>query len=362
MTMPAAAIRPASVEELQNAISEHPRVLPRGGGTKPALTVPSDGAVLLDLSGLAGVLEYEPSEFTFTALAGTRLRDVRALLAQHGQYLPFDPPLVEAGATLGGTLAAGLSGPGRMRYGGVRDFILGVQMATGQAELVRAGGKVVKNAAGFDIPKLVVGSLGQFGALVEVTFKVFPESPAYLTLRRLYSTMAEALAGLRAIGAARLDVAALDLMVEADGVRMEIRLGGLAGALPARAARLSSVLGGADMIESDAALWRETADFAWRPEPWSLTKVPITPGRVAALDDALSRLPSRRRYTAAGACAWIALPDPPAKLHDLLTALGLSGLVLFGPAGPVRLGARGGEAMERRVKDVFDPAGRFPAY
>ena len=105
------------------------------------------------------------------------------MLAEHGQYLPFDPLLAEAGATLGGTVAAGANGPGRYRYGGLRDFILGVRYVDGEGQIVYAGGKVVKNAAGFDIPKFMVGSLGQFGALVEMTFKVFPKPEAYATLR-----------------------------------------------------------------------------------------------------------------------------------------------------------------------------------
>src|SRR4029079_6930035 len=93
---------------------------------------------------------------------------------QRGQYLPFDPKCVEAGATLGGTVASGLSGPGRFRFGGLRDFILGVRFVDGAGRLLRMGGKVVKNAAGFDLPKFFVGSLGRFGVLAEMTFKVFP--------------------------------------------------------------------------------------------------------------------------------------------------------------------------------------------
>ena len=108
------------------------------------------------------------------------------MLAEHGQYLPFDPPLAAAGATLGGTVAAGLSGPGRYRYGGVRDFVLGVRFVDGMGNLVRGGGKVVKNAAGFDFPKLMVGSLGRLGVLAELSFKVFPQPPAFATLAVSY--------------------------------------------------------------------------------------------------------------------------------------------------------------------------------
>src|SRR6266851_2564262 len=154
-------IQPTNIDEVQKAVAESARVVVRGAGTKGGLCAPDGDATVLDLSTLSGVLEYEPGEFTFTALAGTPVATVNRLLAEHGQYLPFDPPLVERGATLGGTVAAGLSGSGRYRFGGVRDFIIGVRFVDGQGQLVRGGGKVVKNAAGFDLPKLMVGSLGR---------------------------------------------------------------------------------------------------------------------------------------------------------------------------------------------------------
>jgi glycolate oxidase FAD binding subunit len=169
-------LTPATATELCDAIRAHPRVLAIGARTKPRLSAVSEArdVVLISTCGLSGIIAYDPGEFTFTALAGTPLRELRAALAERGQYLPFDPPLVESGATIGGTVAAGLSGPGRFRYGGVRDFILAVQFADGSGQLLRGGAKVVKNAAGFDIPKFLVGSCGRFGVITEVTFKVFP--------------------------------------------------------------------------------------------------------------------------------------------------------------------------------------------
>jgi len=158
-------IQPTTIDEVQKAVAGSTRVVARGSGTKRGLGALEGDATVLDLSRLSGVLEYEPGEFTFTALAGTPVAVVNRLLAEHGEYLPFDPLLAEGGATLGGTVAAGLSGSGRYRFGGVRDFILGVRFVDGTGALVRGGGKVVKNAAGFDLPKLMVGSLGQYGAL-----------------------------------------------------------------------------------------------------------------------------------------------------------------------------------------------------
>lgn len=350
-----------TIEDIRSAIREGARLLPRGGGSKPGLSTPTEGVAALDISGLAGVLEYDPGEFTFTALAGTRLADVQALLREHGQYLPFDPPLVEKGATLGGTVAAGLSGPGRYRYGGVRDFILGVRFVDGNGEVIRGGGKVVKNAAGFDLPKMMVGSLGQLGVLVELTFKVFPQPQAYLTVSLRCTTLADAVASLYRLYTARMDIDALDIL-SAEGVAtLQVRVGGLPAALPARAERVRALLGGGDVVqgEEEAALWRDAREFTWVPAGWALVKVPLTPRRIAELENALASRTSLRRYSSGGNVAWVALPEPPLVLHTPLMELGLSGLTVFGPPGQARLGVRVGEAFERRVKRVFDPHHRF---
>ena len=154
--------RPASAAEVAETVRGAELVVPRGGGTKPALWS-VDGADVLDVLALNGITEYLPSEYTVTALAGTPLADVEARLAAEGQYLPFDPLLVDAGSTVGGAVAAGANGPGRLRYGGLRDFLLAVTFVDGRGEIVRGGARVVKNAAGFDLPKLMVGSLGRLG-------------------------------------------------------------------------------------------------------------------------------------------------------------------------------------------------------
>ncbi|MHB8659102.1 MAG: FAD-binding protein [Solirubrobacteraceae bacterium] len=170
------------VEVLREAMRQGPRVLPHGAGTKPALSTPSDGTAPLDVSGLSGSLEYDPSELTVTALAGTPVAEFAAALAEHGQYLPFDPLGSAAGATLGGVVAAETSGPNAFRHGGVRDFLIGVRFIDGTGKLVRGGGKVVKNAAGIDLPKLMIGSAGRLGVLVQLSFKVFPWLDATATV------------------------------------------------------------------------------------------------------------------------------------------------------------------------------------
>ncbi len=379
--MPTALTRPASIAEAQAAVraaSPGTRILARGRGTKPPLSTPPDGALALDVSGLSGIIEYEPGEFTFTALAGTPIAEIDAALAEHGQFLPFDPPLVEAGATLGGTVAAGLSGPGRYRYGGVRDFILGVRYVDGAGEVVRTGGKVVKNAAGFDISKLMVGSLGALGVLVELSFKVFPKPEAYATLRVPHPTLDAALATLHRLTGSQMDFFAIDLEPVPDGAILDVRLGGLAAALPERLARLRGLTGDGEVLtdDADAAHWRAAREFTWRPEDSALVKVPVTPGRIARLDAELtgpSTGPStgsgpahplffERRYSAGGQVAWLAWPGPSDVLDETLKALDLSGLVVLGQPGAARsarLGVRAGQSFEQRVKAAFDPAARF---
>lgn len=353
---------PATLSELQSLVAATPRLVARGGGTKPALSTAPDGVTTVEMSALAGVLEYEPGEFTFTALAGTRLSEVQALLAEHGQYLPFDPPLAEHGATLGGTVASGLSGPGRYRYGGVRDFILGVRWVNAEGQVVRGGGKVVKNAAGFDFPKLMVGSLGQLGLLVEVTFKVFPRPEAYATLRRDYRDLAEALEAVYRLYGSQLDLEALDVRPDARHATLYVRLGGLRDALAARLDRLGQWLGGGDLIEGgdDAALWREVREFEWAPQDAALVKVPLTPARIPALEAALAQTPAVRRYSAGGQVAWIAWPAPIHELNAVLIRQTLSGLVIVGPPGQPFIGlSRSDHVFARRVKEALDPQQKF---
>ncbi len=369
MPMPVALSTPRTIAEVQAAIRSSARILPRGNGTKTALSTAPDEVTPLDLTGLSGVIEYEPGEFTFTALAGTRVTEIAALLAGHGQYLPCDPLLAEAGATLGGTVAAGANGPGRYRYGGLRDFILGVRYVDGEGQVVYAGGKVVKNAAGFDIPKLMVGSLGQFGALVELTFKVFPQPEAYTTLRLDLPFLAAGVAAIVKLTAHPFDLDSLDLMPAAEGATLWVRLAGLADALPGRIERLRALLGGGERVAAErgqeAQLWRDARELAWVPPGWSLVKVPVTPKKVAAFEQLLAANPrppeSIRRYSVAGQVAWIATPDP-VGLDSALIQAGLSGLLLLGAGSKKRLGVQASATFERRVKQALDPLGRFPAH
>ena len=361
---------PATLEEVQSIICAYQKVLPRGGGTKPALSTPPPGVTSVDLSHLTGILEYEPAEFTFTALAGTRLDTVSRLLSQHGQCLPFDPPLAGRGATLGGTVASGLSGPGRYQYGGVRDFILGLRYIDGEGQLIKGGSRVVKNTAGYDLSKLMVGSLGQFGVLVELTFKVLPQPEATVTARQHFSQLDEALETIYRLGRSPLDPNAVDLEVEEtaqsrEGYRLVVRLTGLESSLPARQDLLKALFkqpGAAmDLLHGseENQYWERVREMDWIPAGWALVKIPLTPRRIPDLEAALADLKSLRRYSAGGQLLWLATPDPIQVLHERLSDHEFSGLVVFGPPGLTRLGVRTGSDFEGLVKTALDPSNRF---
>lgn len=358
-----------SSNDLQNILATAPSVSVQGGGTKSALQPLRGVSVALDLSALSGILEYEPGEFTFTALAGTPLTAVATTLAEHGQYLPFDPLLIHSGATLGGTVAAGLSGSGRYRFGGVRDFLIGVRFVDGLGRLVRGGGKVVKNAAGFDLPKLMVGSLGQFGILTEVSFKVFPQPEAYTTVQSKYPTLAEAQQELQRIVDSHLDIHALDLQVnqnadEPPHYTVVVRLGGLRAVLPQRADQLRQRMARGEVLaaEEDSAYWSALNELHWAAAAPSLVKVALTPGRIAQLEEVLSAAGAQRHYAVGGNLAWIAWSNSPEELDQSLERLGLAGLLLRGDHPTIYLGKRNGHPFAERIKSALDPRHCLPNY
>ena len=138
--------------------------------------------VPLDLSALSGVVSYEPGELILVARPGTRLSELEALLDGERQYFAFEPPAWGAAATIGGTVACNLSGPRRFKMGALRDHLLGIEMIDGHGERIRAGGKVVKNVTGYDLPKVLAGSFGTLGVLTEVCLKVWPRPECEMTL------------------------------------------------------------------------------------------------------------------------------------------------------------------------------------
>lgn len=156
-----------------------------GGGTKHFYgnTMTKQDISLLEMNNYHGIVDYEPTELVITARAGTRLADLEAMLAQHGQMLAFEPPHFGEQVTLGGCVASGLSGPRRASAGSVRDYVLGVRMLDGQGRDLRFGGQVMKNVAGYDISRLMTGSMGTLGVLLEVSLKVLPRPATEMTLR-----------------------------------------------------------------------------------------------------------------------------------------------------------------------------------
>ena len=168
MTDPIAGL----IEQIGKASAARRPLRIRGGGTKDFYGQAAAGEVL-DTRGYAGIVAYEPTELVITARAGTPLAEVEAALAEQGQLLPFEPPHFSGGATIGGAVAAGLSGPRRAAingyYGAVRDFVLGAKLIDGRGDLLTFGGQVMKNVAGYDLSRALVGSMGALGVILEVS-------------------------------------------------------------------------------------------------------------------------------------------------------------------------------------------------
>lgn len=330
-------------------------ILPVGGGSKPACSgIRQNFDTSVSTTKLSGILEYQPSEFTFTALANTPLAEINAELEKNGQYLPFDPPLIDAGATLAGTLAAGLSGPGAYRYGTVRDFVLGIEYIDGRAEhLLRAGGKVVKNAAGWDLPKFFNGSLGRFGILTELTFKVFPCPPAAATVTWDVDSIDAGVDLLRALSRGPWDLDALEL-----DAKVAVRLRGQPEAADARIARLLEAHPGGKR-DDDSEIWNQRREFGWADGKAALIKVPVTPNQVSDLDNALSAVGAERVYSVGANVAWIA-HDDAAQIESLLADRNLTGLAIRGSDRPL-IGAPQQLQVISSLKESLDPNGRFPS-
>lgn len=374
-TVSATTLRPADLTELKEAVRAHPRVIARGGASKWALADPPPGAVVLETTALSGVVDYDPAEFTITVRAGTRMAELEALLRRHGQYLPFDPLLAEAGATAGGTVATGVSGPCRLRHGGVRDFVVGVAFVDGDGRLVRGGGRVVKNAAGFDFPKLLCGSRGRLGVIAELTFKVFPLPEAHGTARFTFPAAAhgarEAAAAVRALLRSPLEPEAVELAapgVWQGGYTLLVRVAGPAKALPQRLDRVEQLLGrSGERItgEDEHRLWRDLRELRWAAGAAPLLRLYSQPGQIEALDAALAHHGALRLFSQGGNAVWALLPAAP-DWERLAADLARAGVVCLcwrgGPPGRRFLVPPPGGLLAERVKAALDPPGRFPGF
>ncbi|HSA71464.1 MAG TPA: glycolate oxidase subunit GlcE [Burkholderiales bacterium] len=317
----------------------------RGGGTKDFYGNALRGDIL-DTQGYAGVVSYEPTELVVTARCGTSLSELESLLGKNRQCLPFEPPHFGAGATLGGCVAAGLSGPRRAAAGALRDFVLGVKLVDGRAQALVFGGQVMKNVAGYDVSRLVAGSLGTLGLIAEVSLKLAPRPQAEATLR-LDVPHERALELVNRWAGQPLPVSATAWH---DG-ELSVRLSGSEPAVRAAAAKI----GGAAAPES---LWNaireQTHPFFSAAEPlWRLA----LPSSAPPVD-----LPGRQLVEWNGALRWLksnekagAVRDAARRLkgHATLFRAADKSAGCFAPLEPVT--AR----LHRGLKAAFDPHGVF---
>lgn len=169
-------------ERIRAATADERPLRVRGAGTKDWYGQALHGEVL-DTRAHSGIVAYDPAELVVTARCGTPLAELEAALGEHKQMLPFEPPHFGRAATLGGAIAAGIAGPRRATCGAARDFVLGVTMMNGHGEVLHFGGRVVKNVAGYDVSRLMAGSLGTLGLMLEVSIKVLPQPAAEATLK-----------------------------------------------------------------------------------------------------------------------------------------------------------------------------------
>jgi glycolate oxidase FAD binding subunit len=242
-------LKPASVEEASALLKglERP-IRPVGGGTKPWL--PDRGEEPLETGGLDRILEHNVGDFTAVLEAGVPFETAQAAFAEHGQMLAWDPPA--EGATVGGIMATADSGPLRHRFGGVRDLVVGVTVVLSDGTIAKAGGKVIKNVAGYDLAKLFAGSFGTLGLIATISVRLHPLQPT-ATVVGGSDDPERLLAAVIALSQQPLEADALDVFWQGDAGRALVRYAGSTAADRARATKLE--LEGVEVIEDDASLW-----------------------------------------------------------------------------------------------------------
>ena len=337
----------------------------RGGGSKDFYGQALNGEIL-DMTAFTGVISYEPSELVVTVRAGTPLAELEALLAAQGQCLPFEPPhfgsSIDAGsaATVGGMVASGLSGPARASVGAVRDYMLGVKLINGKGEQLIFGGQVMKNVAGYDVSRLMAGSLGTLGVLLEVSLKVLPVAPAEATLR-FDCSQAQALGWLNAWGGRPLPLNASCWVEDAGVGTLYLRLRGAHAAVEAAC----NMLGGERKDKAEtAADWQACRDqqlpwFQRRTDSQDLWRLSV-PQTTPVLD-----LPDSPLIEWHGGQRWVRADAQHAQ-HLRAVAAGAGGhATLFIAANARETGVIARfdalkpplDRIHRELKKQFDPAG-----
>lgn len=318
----------------------------RGGGSKDFYGGPLAGEVL-DTTAHAGIVSYEPTELVVTVRCGTRLADLDAALAEHRQFLACEPPSFGGAATVGGALAAGLSGPRRAAVGAFRDFVLGVTMLDGEGRELRFGGQVMKNVAGYDVSRLMAGSLGTLGLILDVSLKVMPRPTAEATVC-FELAEAEALARLNAWAGQPIPVSASCWCDR----RLYVRLSG-AGAAVAESMR---TLGGEPVPEAEArGFWQDVREHRHRffggDEPlWRLSLPSVA--RLAAPAPLIEWGGSLRWYRGGSAEEWRQRAVAVGGHASLFRGGDRAAGVFPRPPAPLL-------QLQQRVQHVFDPRGVF---
>jgi glycolate oxidase FAD binding subunit len=382
---------PTSIDELREAIgvalaAEEPVELV-AGGTKRGLGRPLQTPHLVDLTRLSGIRDYAPSELVLTAGAATPISAIERALSAAGQMLAFEPPdwrgllgAVHGSQTLGGIIACNISGPRRIKAGAARDHFLGFQAVSGRAEAFKAGGKVVKNVTGYDLPKLMAGSYGTLAALAEVTVKVLPRPETAATVLvcgvapdAAVPVMSAALGSPHEVsGAAYLPPGALRLApLPGTGV-VALRVEGPAPSVAYRRETLLKEHAAAgEMAElgdaETAALWRDIGNVAPLAElaDRAVWRVSVAPGRGAEVAQSIARAIDALWFLDwGGGLIWLAVIEPgdagASVIRDAIAGQGHATLVRGSPGlraavpvfepQPAALAA-----LSRRVKEGFDP-------
>ncbi|HEU4375681.1 MAG TPA: glycolate oxidase subunit GlcE [Telluria sp.] len=322
----------------------------RGGGSKDWYGQPLEGEIL-DTRAYSGIVDYEPTELVITARCGTPLAEIEAALAERHQMLAFEPPHFGAGATFGGAVAAGLSGPRRATSGAVRDFVLGAVLMDGKGEALTFGGQVMKNVAGYDVSRLLAGSMGTLGLILQLSVKVLPLAVREATLRFEMSEI-DAIRRLNEWGGQPLPISA---SCWHDGA-LTVRLSGAQAAVDAAVRDF-----GGEAVADGAAFWaglREQQDpfFTGADSLWRLS-VPSTASAIILKGEQLIEWGGAQRWLKADSDAATARNIRSAVTavggHATLFRGGDKGVGVFQPLAPAV--AR----IHERLKAAFDPSHIF---
>ena len=317
----------------------------RGGGSKQFYGNSVD-ALPIEVAAHSGVVDYDPAELVITLRAGCRLRDVQALLAENRQMLGFEPPLFGDDATIGGMAAAGLAGPRRAFAGGIRDFVLGARLLDGRGQLLNFGGRVIKNVAGFDVARTLVGSLGTLGVILEVSVRVLPTPETELTLAYEHASASDHIRWINGLGALPWPISGA---MWHDG-RSCLRLSGSEQGVR----HAASELGGDEVEPPWEALREQRLEFFDPDQP--LTRVTLPP----TYADLQVDLPQLIEW--GGALRWFSGAANVSELRAALESAGASVCAYRGHDAEVSYFHPLPEAMlrlQRNLKSSFDPAGIF---